>query len=272
MDLFRFISRFQSYIRLFVFIAFVLLSFCSAFADLADHGRYSDLDDDYSPSTFSIVVPIIFLLALVGFFLFFWLKDVWSKNKDTIQSAFGFIAIIAVVAFVGKCVSENSHDSKSNSSNQYSQPTQSSNPVPVSNQNSTPTYTPQVKYRTEYFDQNCEYCNGTGRITCDKCNGRGYIETYCSECNGNGYTIITKYNIEYNDPLDFLSGVKNRTPYTEKMYCFHCSGTGRIKSGCPVCGVDYTSMQGFFATTIDCYYCNGSGTVRRSRQVPYYDY
>lgn len=272
MDLFCFISRLQSYIRPFVCIAIVLLSFCPAFADPADHGRYSDLDDNYSPSTFSIIIPIILLLALGGFFLFFWIKDIWSKNKDSIQSTLGFIAVIAIVAFVGKCVSENDHGTKNNSLHQYTPPTQISNPTSIPNQNSTPICTPPVKYRTEYYDEICEHCNGTGRITCDKCNGRGYIEKYCPECNGNGYTVITKYNIEYNDPLDFLSGVKSKTPYTEKIYCFHCSGTGRLKSGCPQCGADYTSMPGIFATTIECYFCNGSGTVRRSRQVPYYDY
>ncbi len=180
MDLSSFISISQLYIRLFVCSAFVLLSFCPAFAAPADHGRYSDLYDDYTPSTFSIVVPIILLLALGGLFLFFWLKDVWSKNKDSIQSVLRFIATVAVVAFVGKCVSENSHDSKNESSHQYTPPTQT--PIQLrSNQNTTPIYTPQVKYRTEYYNEICEHCNGTGWTICDKCNGRGYIEKYCPE-------------------------------------------------------------------------------------------
>lgn len=246
------------------------LSSLFAWADPAAHGRYSDLVDDYEPSTLSIVIPIILLVGLGGLFLYFWLKDFWSKNKDGIQSVLGFIAVIAVVAFVGKCSSESnksSNQSSNSSPSQYTSPTQQQ-------QHSQPqNYAPvrQLRYRTEYYDETCDRCHGTGRVTCDRCGGRGYVEVYCQECNGQGYTTETRYDIEYNDPLDFMSGVKSRTPYTEKMYCFHCGGTGKLRSGCPKCGIDNSSTQGMFATTISCQACNGNGTIQRSLQVPYYE-
>lgn len=271
MNLFRFISKYNQYIRLLVCIAFLLVPFLSADADPAAHGRYSDLDDDYTPSKFSIAIPLLILLGLCGFFLIFWLKDVWSKHKDSIQSVLGFIAIIAVVTFVGKCASENSRDTQSNSQPQYVQPTNSSHPNSSLQQTPTPVYTPQLKYRTEYYEERCERCYGSGHVACDKCSGRGYIEMNCSECNGYGYTTVTKYNIEYNDPLDFLSGVKSKTPYTENMHCFHCHGSGKIRSACPKCGVDNSYGPSMVLFSLTCPSCNGQGILKKSRQVPYYE-
>lgn len=271
MIIFRYLSKNQQYIRIFVCVLLVFLPFFTALADPADHGRYSDLDDDYTPSKFSIILPLLILIGLVGFFLFFWLKDVWSKNKESIQSVFGFIAIIAVIAFIGKCSSENNHNSQRNSQHQYIPPTQSSSTNTYQQPKQAPAYTPQLKYRTEYYEERCERCYGSGHIACDRCNGRGYVENTCSECNGYGYTVVTKYNVEYNDPLDFLSGVKSKTPYTEKMHCFHCQGSGKIRSSCPKCGADNSYGQSIFSSTIVCPSCNGQGIVKRSRQVPYYE-
>lgn len=271
MKIFFLLSKHQQYLRIFVSVLFVFLPLFSTFADPADHGRYSDLDDDYTPSTLSIVIPILILIGLGGFFLFFWLKDVWSKNKDSIQSVLGFIAIIAVVAFVGKCASENSHQSNTNSQREYSQPSQNPQPNSYKQPTQTPSYTPQLRYRTEYYEDRCERCYGTGHITCDRCNGRGYIEYTCSECNGSGYREVTKYYTEYNDPFDFTSGVKSSTPYQEKLPCFNCHVSGKIRRGCPKCGVDNSFGPSIYSSTITCPYCNGQGILKKSRQVPYYE-
>lgn len=268
----QFLSNYQPYIRVFVFTGLLILPFLSALADPADHGRYSDLDDDYTPSTFSIVIPLLILIGLAGIFLFFWLKDVWSKNKDSIQSVLGFIAIIAAVAFVGKCASENKQHSNGNSQHQYiQQPAQNSQINSIQHKNQTPAHTPQLKYRTEYYEERCELCYGSGHVSCDRCNGRGYIEYNCPECNGSGYRTVTKYNVEYNDPLDFLSGVKSRTPYTEEVPCFNCHVSGRTRSACPKCGVDNSYGSNLYSSTITCPSCKGQGILTKSRQVPYYE-
>lgn len=264
-------SKSQQYLRYFISVVFLLLPLFSVLANPSDHGRYSDLSDDYTPSNISIVIPLLILIGLGGFFLFFWLKDVWAKNKESIQSALGIIAFIAIVAFVGKCTSENYHNSPKDSQYQYVQPTQSSQPNSYKQPIQVPSYTPQLKYRTEYYEERCERCYGTGHIACDRCNGRGYVENTCPECKGYGYTTVTKYNIEYNDPLDFMSGVKCKTPYTEKIYCFHCHGSGKVTSSCPKCGVDNSYTPSIILSTITCPSCNGQGIIKRSRHVSYYE-
>ncbi len=271
MNIFCIYYKNRQHIGFFVCVIFVFLPLFSAFADPTDHGRFSDLEDDYTQSTLSIVIPILLLIGLGGFFLFFWLKDVWAKNKESIQSIMVFIAIIAAVAFVGKCSFENSHKSQDNSQHQYVPPSQLSQPNSYQQQHNTPSYTPQLKYRTEYYEERCVRCYGSGYIACDRCNGGGYVEHTCSNCNGYGYTTVTKYDIEYNDPFDFLSGVKSRTPYTEKMYCFHCQGSGKIRSDCPKCGVDNSFGPGIYSSTITCPSCNGQGVLKKSRQVSYYE-
>lgn len=61
--------------------------------------------------------------------------------------------------------------------------------------------------------RSCWKCNGSGKVTCTQCNGRGYRENYVSAPNYSG---------------------RSTTSRTQRENCFKCGGSG--KQTCSTCG------------------------------------
>lgn len=84
-------------------------------------------------------------------------------------------------------------------------------------------------------EEDCENCDGTGRVICDSCDGEGEIE--CMECDGSGKV--------------------------DDEECGDCAGSGKIE--CELCDgskyEDCLKCQGDGVTRETCQTCNGDGTV-----------
>ena len=252
-------------LRVFTLVLFFSIS-AAAFADPADHGRLTDLEDDptlnTTLNTFSIVIALILLIVIGGGILIVFLADYWKKNKDNILSFLGFAVIIGVVIFIGKCSSEN-RTNKTNNNPSYTPNQTYPNTQRPSNNYQQPVK--QLRYRTEYYEGRCESCYGAGLMVCDRCNGNGYIEVVCSNCNGNGYKEV--YRVVRQD----LFNPDDKEYGWEYESCRQCFGKGKVKKACPKCDNDYPICNSLIKTFTTCSTCHGSGKVIKSRQVPYYE-
>ena len=80
-----------------------------------------------------------------------------------------------------------------------------------------------VEVDSEYADVTCDYCNGDGYMICDECEGNAEID--CGDCGGDGED-------------------------EEGESCRTCNGDG--KESCDNCNSD---------GTVTCDYCDGSGSI-----------
>ena len=71
----------------------------------------------------------------------------------------------------------------------------------------------------------CPRCNGTGKVSCSRCRGRGYIDTGrdmlvgCSRCGGSGELDYDYYNDSYSS-YGYHKG-------SGRMACPDCGGSGK---------------------------------------------
>lgn len=73
-----------------------------------------------------------------------------------------------------------------------------------------------------YVEDECEYCDGSGRVSCDNCNYNGRVD--CPTCDGTG-------DDSEGEPCDDCQG-------NGDVYCDECGGDGDVR--CDECGGDGT--------------------------------
>lgn len=237
-----------------------LFSAIQCFADYSDHGRPWDADDNYDSSHgiwFALfILGIIIVVAIYGF-----AKHIWENHKSEVKDGFGIVAFFGgciLLFLLGKSCSESRPKDNGNAVNVHQiqqtkqQPAQQYQPQPRQ---------PELRYRTEYYNDICSYCSGTGYITCRFCNGTGHLTANCRECNGKGYTEFTMW-VSGN----LYEGGHNVTSH---LSCLKCGGKGTETAPCPHCHLIGTKNNSFINGNT-CSTCNGSGRITKSRQVPYY--
>ena len=196
-----------------------------------------------------------------------------NNNSGCINTIFALIFVPLMLFAIGKgCVScadelfkssNNRSYTPSSSYNQSNSGDRQSNKLftPSSNNNEHKEYS-QPRYRTEYYDENCSRCNGTGIVVCSYCNGKGYIMGKCSNCKGKGSIHIKRRG------LNVFSN-EWETYETDEM-CVSCLGEGLLKQTCSHCSNDNPSgFIGHNSTYMTCPTCQGRRTFRQSRQVQY---
>lgn len=258
--------------RLALFIASFALSVGFAFADYSSRGRPWDADDNYDSSSgiwivlFVIVVGVVVFIGAAA-------KHTWDNHKNSIKDGLGIVAFFGfcIILFLGgKACSE----SRSNNSNhaapvqQINTPSPQYAPAHPSNQQAIPGVNVdelrqqyQPRYRTEYYDERCSQCYGSGSVVCSFCGGKGYTYVTCSSCNGRGAHHVRKtaQNV-FDDSWD--------TYETDEM-CMACFGKGSVEQRCNHCNSDYPYGNSLISTYMTCPTCHGQGVFHRSRQVPY---
>lgn len=252
--------------RLFVLIFIVVSSIGLAFADYSSHGRPWDVDDNYDSSRglwfvlFIVIVGIIVFLGAVA-------KNTWDNHKELIKEGLGIVAFfgVCILLFLGGKACSEQHPPNSNSTNtpQTRQVTPQK-PLPQNQKQ----YQPQLRYRTEYYNETCPSCGGNRFIVCNYCGGKGFIKQTCQYCNGQGYKEVYKVVRSEIDPATWQE--INPVYGYEKEYCNACFGHGYKEVKCTHCDNNYPYNVGMTSGHI-CSTCQGTGVVERSRQVPYYE-
>lgn len=99
-------------------------------------------------------------------------------------------------------------------------------------------------------DDGCEYCGGSGYVTCGECEGNGKVE--CSNCSGSGYVDCDGCNNGRMDcgKCDGEGEITCPECYGNDEECEECGGSGKIS--CPECSGD---------GDIACDECNGKGEI-----------
>ncbi len=236
--------------RLLLFLYSLIISACYVFADYSSHGRPWDADDNYDSSRglwfvlFIIAIGIIVFLGAVA-------KNTWDNHKDSIKDGLGIVAFLGVGILLflgGKTCSEQ-------------QPKDNGNPVNANRYNpSSPVNNPQPQPQprqpqphTEFYYEQCSYCNAKGYVQCSHCNGTGVIPIRCSYCGGSGKVereLMTGFSIQ--------------------DMCPACQGRGNELKDCAYCSPRFISD---FQCTVNgyqnCTHCNGTGQIQRSRTVYY---
>jgi len=80
--------------------------------------------------------------------------------------------------------------------------------------------------------EDCEYCQGSGRLACDICDGKGHRLVVCSECHGTGG--IRGYGNPDEYPCRVCLGPKGLNGFVREP-CKACNETGRSHNPCPNC-------------------------------------
>lgn len=130
--------------------------------------------------------------------------------------------------------------------NQYHQSSPVNNPKPLPRQH-------QPQPHTEYYYEQCSYCNAKGYVQCSHCNGAGVIPIRCSYCGGSG-------KVE----RELMTG------FSVQDMCPACQGRGNELKDCAYCSPRFISD---FQCTVNgytnCSHFNGIGQIQRSRTVYY---
>ena len=258
--------------RLLVFLYSFVVSVSLAFADYSDHGKPWDADENYDSSHgiwFALLLLGICIIVFVGAAA----KHTWDNHKDSIKDGFGIIAFFGgciLLFLAGKACSEqhrkdNGHavpirqDYNSSPQNRTTKPS-NQNVIPGVNVDEIRRQS-QPHYRTEYYDERCSQCNGSGSIVCSYCGGKGFSNVTCSNCSGRGSHHVRKtaQNV-FDDSWD--------TYETDEM-CMACFGKGSVEKRCIHCNSDYPYGNSLISTYMTCPSCHGQGIFHKSRQVPY---
>lgn len=257
----------------FIFLFSFLVSAILAFADYADHGRPSDLYDDYDSSHglwFVLFIIVVLIVVAIGAAA----KHTWDNHKSSIKEGLGYIAFFGgciLLFLAGKACSESHPKDKGVVGYpQQQQIQQHSQPIPGVDVNAirqeTQQRQPQLKYRTEEYYEDCMDCRGTGVISCRYCGGSGWVKSTCQFCNGSGG----------HRRVRCTSCALNEHSVSPSSYCIECGNTGYVDISCQRCGGSgYESSIcqhcDFYNHQMRCPSCNGNGRVKRTRQVSYYE-
>lgn len=154
---------------------------------------------------------------------------------------------VSILLFIGgKACSEKHPKGNGNAVNvhQYNQSSPVNNPRPQPR---------QQQPHTEYYYEQCSYCNAKGYVQCSHCNGAGVIPVRCLYCGGSGMVereLMTGFSIQ--------------------DMCLACQGRGNELEDCAYCSPRFISD---FQCTVNGYHnctrCNGIGQIQRSRTVYY---
>lgn len=264
--------------RYILFFSTLAYSCILAYADYSDRGRFSDLDDNYDSSRglgFLLFVLAVGAIIVVGAIA----KGVWNNHKDSIKEGLGTIAFFAgciLLFLAGKTCSEhrpkdNGHaqpiQHQSSPSPQYG-PTHPSNQYTQPQRNNNVYQQPQQpRYRTEYYDERCSQCYGSGSVVCTYCGGKGYIQQICSYCQGEGSKQVYKVVRATIDPSTWEE--VDKVYGYESELCTACMGSGRKEVRCTHCNSEYPYGNHLISTYMTCPSCRGQGIFHKSRQVPY---
>ena len=102
----------------------------------------------------------------------------------------------------------------------------------------------------------CHTCSATGKVTCNKCGGKGTIERAvkytktCETCGGGGKLYDGTYTTQELEYYNSPEGVKTRyvtKTHTRHKTCYRCNGSGKVED------IKYV--------TETCPTCSGSGRV-----------
>lgn len=254
--------------RLVLSIASFALSVGFAFADYSSRGRPWDADDNYDSSSGIWIVLFIIVVGVVVF-IGAAAKHTWNNHKDSIKEGLGIVAFFGVCILLflgGKACSEQHTKSNDSGNTPNVHQIQQSHPQQTLPQNIQ--YQPQLRYRTEYYNETCPTCGGSRFIKCSYCGGNGFIKQTCQYCNGQGYKEVYKVVRAEIDPATWQE--INPVYGYEKEYCNACFGHGYSELKCTHCDNNYPYNTVMSSGHI-CSTCQGTGVVERSRQVSYYE-
>lgn len=250
----------------------VIVSCLCAFADYSSHGRPWDADDNYDSSRgLWFVAFVIIVLIVIGICAF--AKHIWDNNKSQVKEGFGIIAFFGgciLLFLAGKTCSEHNHKDNGHVQplQQPSTPSPQYAPTHPSNQFTQPQRSNNVyqqpqqpRYRTEYYDERCSQCYGSGSVVCTYCGGKGYTSVTCTYCGGRGSKHVRKGG------QNFLTG-EWETYETDEM-CSACFGKGVTEQRCSHCNSEYPYGNHLISTYMTCPTCHGQGIFHKTRQVPY---
>lgn len=245
------------------------------FADVYDHGRPWDVDDNYDNNRgiwFVLFIIVIGVIAFIGTAV----KHTWDNHKDSIKEGLGIVALFGVFILLflgGKACSEQYPKDNGNdiNVNQIQEKfLQTSQPQHIKDnyiyQEPSKDH-PVLKYRSEEYYETCMDCQGTGIVSCYYCNGSGWLRSTCSFCDGTGgrhrvRCISCILNEQSVSPSSSNCIECGNTGYVD-TYCIRCNGSGYESSMCTHCDINKHQMR--------CNTCNGNGRMTRTRQVPYYE-
>ena len=123
----------------------------------------------------------------------------------------------------------------------------------------------------EYLENECDDCNGSGRVDCDECYGEGEIECYV--CDGSGELE----GVEGPEDCDGCNGSGNDyCGYCDsegEIECDECDGSGELEGmegpeDCDDCNGSGNDYCGYCdgGGNIECNECEGSGTVNSEEE------
>ena len=99
-------------------------------------------------------------------------------------------------------------------------------------------------------DVDCETCDGSGKLECGDCRGRGYED--CEVCGGDG-----EINCEYCDGTGYSD---EEDEDGDLIDCDNCNGTGNVDcNDCDGGNVECSTCHG--SGDEDCYNCDGEAYV-----------
>lgn len=229
-------------------LASFALSVGYAFADYSSRGRPWDADDNYDSSRGIWVVLFIIVVGVVVF-IGAAAKHTWDNHKDSIKDGLGTVAFFGVCILLflgGKACSEQHPKDNGNAVNVH----QNNQSSPVNNPRPQPR---QQQPHTEYYYEQCSYCDAKGYVQCSHCNGAGVIPVRCSYCGGSG-------KVE----RELMTG------FSVQDMCPACQGRGNEFEDCAYCSPRFISdFQCTVNGYINCSHCNGNGQIQRSRTVYY---
>lgn len=239
----------------------MLLSALQCFADYSNHGKPWDADDTYDSSRglwFAILVLVVLVLVFVGAAA----KNTWDNHKSEIKDGLGIVAFFGgciLLFFIGKSYFDSNHTDNTANEKQTQQPTTERQNDINSNASTRNEQQITIKYRTEYYDEKCPSCEGSGRIICPYCGGSARMATTCQSCNGSGKRVI------HRTGQNFATG--EWETFEDYDVCMNCLGKGVKETVCSYCKND-----NYYGTPshIACPNCQGRGVFHKSRQVSYY--
>jgi hypothetical protein len=255
--------------HLALFVSSLIIYASYALSDYSSHGRPWDANDNYDSSRelcfvlFIVTVGLIVFLGAVA-------KHMWDNHKGSIKDSLGIVALfgVCILLFLGGNTCSEHHPKSGDNNNatniQQVQPSQPQQPVPQNNQ----PYQPQLRYRTEYYNETYPTCGGSRFIKCSYCSGDGFVKQTCQYCNGQGYKEVYKVVRTEINPATWQK-INPKYGY-EKEYCNACFGHGHTEAKCTHCDNNYPHNT-VLASGHTCSTCQGTGMVERSRQVPYYE-
>lgn len=275
----------ESVLRRALLVCVMILVCVVAHAGEVPGGRFTDLPghDGSGSDGVVIVLGVLVLLVVGGFFLYMYVQEHWETVKEVLSA----VAFIGAMVFMGMCASatskEHAREQRAQERKEMEERVRERRAAEQKAQQKRERENQLERWRTPsgsvsgrttrrrtvtYYEQ-CDVCGGRGKVTCKLCGGTGMREKICTYCNGSGGhrrvkcfmckgkgKIKDSYFDEVNCGNCWGSG------WVEE-YCHWCSGSGKSSSLCDNCNGMLSGGQ------VTCTACGGSGQVSRTREETY---